>query len=653
MGRLSATLGLLIALLIAESAASQIPSQADTSRVDAYLALSDKHYDEDHIDSAEYYCLKAGELARKLDYKKGFAQFASYYIHVLNRKGEYKKALDIALESLEVCKALGDKTLLATAYNNVGNQKQYLGDLKTAATNYLNALIFSEGVDPPQRRMRYSNNLASVFVQLEDKNKSYYYAKKSFQLAYETQDSLGMASSLVNLSLSEVLNEKFDDAIGHLDQVLALGKALKDDSYVLDALINKADVYAQMKQYPAALQLYERSFRILKDYPVPDYELYVYWGLAQNHYHLGNYGLAHRNLARAIEVARDLDALHELTKLYLLGSEIHEKMDDSRQALTFRKEYEALNDSLVGAETQQNIHKLEIEYQTSQKEKALADQQLIIIRNNLEIERKDKFIFLWSGVAVVLLSAIVIFLIVYRNKQRRDAEKLQLLRKQNELQVLNALVEGEEKERSRLARELHDGVGGILSASKMHLSIIQEEDQYGAQSGALNNVSSMLDQASQEIRAIAHNLFPDILLTHDLNAAISNFCQRMRNAGLNIEYYCLGEMPRLNNRFKLMVYRAVQELVNNVMKHAKADHVLVQLSHHNNIMSIVVEDNGTGFDPAGPKGMGLLNLEDKIKNLDGNLTIESAPGQGTTIHMEFDLSSPEYIVVQPATVESQ
>ena len=640
----------LILILLPGSMWSQVPSAADSSTVMNYLAISSEHYYADRMDSSKYYCLKAGELARAIDFKRGFAEFVSHYIPLLNREGNYREALTLAMESLEVCRTIGDKSLLAMAYNNVGNQNQYLGDLKSSATNYLNALIFSDGVDTPQRRMRYSNNLASVFLQLEEKSKSYYYAKKSYQLASETRDSLGMASSLVNLALSEVLNEKFEDAIKHLDQVYALGKALDDDSYVLDALINKADVYAEMKRFSVALRLYERSFRILQDYPVPDYELYVYWGLAQNHFHLGHYRQADEHLSKAIAVARDIQALQELTKLYLLGSEIHEKMDKNSSALAFRKQYEFLNDSLIDAETRKNIHQLEIEYQTAQKEKAIADQQLIITQNNLDIARKDRFILLWSMVAVILLSAIIIFILVYRNKQKRNAEKLQLLRKQNELQVLNALVEGEEKERSRLARELHDGVGGILSASKMHLSIIQDEERLGTKATQLQNVSSLLDQAAQEIRTIAHNLFPDILLMHDLDVALSNFCQRMRNAGLNIEYYSLGKIPKLNNRFKLIVYRAVQELVNNVMKHAHADHVLVQVSKHDNMMTIVVEDNGVGFDDNVPKGIGLLGLADKVKNLDGHLTIESAPGRGTTVHIEFTLEdTPEYIVLESTT----
>lgn len=516
--------------------------------------------------------------------------------------------------------------------------------------HYLNALIFSEHVDKPQRRMRYSNNLASVFLELEEKSKSYYYAKKSYQLAVETADSLGMASSLVNLALSEVLNKKFDDAIKHLDQVFALGQALGDESYVLDALINKADVYSQMKNYRAALRLYERSSKVLKKYPVPDYELYVYWGLAQNHFHLGNFTRADQYLEKAIAVGRDVESLQELSKLYLLGSELHEKMGENASALSLRKQYEVLNDSLVGLDTRRNIHQLEIEYQTAQKEKEIADQQLIIAQNNLEIERKDKSILLWSVIAILLLSAIVIFVLVYRNKQRINAEKMQLLKKQAELQVLNAIVDGEEKERLRLARELHDGVGGILSASKMHLSILQDNHPQAPASGQLSNIASMLDHASQEIRNIAHNLFPDILLTNDLGAAVAGFCERVKSPGFNIEYYCLGEMPDLNNRFKLMIYRAIQELINNVIKHARAHNVLVQLSCHDGLLNVVVEDDGIGFSENGKKGIGLMNLQEKVKNIDGRMSIESSHGEGTSIQLEFDVSTSKKQPVLESTV---
>lgn len=628
----------LLFSLIPVLSAAQEPMQADTAKVRSYLALSDKYYYADQLDSAEFYCIKAGELARSLNYKRGIADYISYIIPVWNRQGRYQEALDLALEGLEVSREIGDNSLLAIAYNNAGNQYQYLGNLKSSATHYLNALIFSENADTPQRRMRYSNNLASVFLQLEEKSKSFYYAKKSYDLAFDTGDSLGMASSLVNLASSEILNEKFDDAIRHLDQVLAIGEAVHDNSYVLDALINKADAYSKMKNYRKALSLYERSSQVLKNYQVPDYELYIYWGLAQNNFHLGNYSRAEEYLSKAIKVAEQLEALQELTKLYLLGSEVQEKMQDNATALSFRKRYEFLNDSLSGADTRRNIHQLEIEYQTAQKEKAIADQRLIIAQNNLVIERKDKSILLWTTVALLLLSAIIIFTLVYRNKQKTNAQRLRLLKKQSEVQVLNALIDGEEKERVRLARELHDGVGGILSASKMHLSMLHEENTSDRLGHRLQKISSMLDQASQEIRTIAHNLYADALQMNDLQGAISSYCDRIKSEGLNIQCYFLGQLPPFDNRFKLILYRAIQELLNNVMKHAHAHKVLVQVSCHDNILNITVEDDGIGFVNDGRQGMGLRNLGEKLRNLEGRMTVESSPGHGTTIQLEFDTS---------------
>ena len=218
--------------------------------------------------------------------------------------------------------------------------------------------------------------------------------------------------------------------------------------------------------------------------------------------------------------------------------------------------------------------------------------------------------------------------------------------------MLNALIEGEEKERSRLARELHDGVGGILSASRMHLSLLQEDQPNGSHADGLTHISSMLDQASQEIRSIAHNLFPDLLEMHPLDVAVGNYCQRVRNAGLNLDYYYLGARNEISTPLKLAIYRSVQELVNNSIKHARASHVLVQLSQHENTLQLTVEDNGAGFDPDKVVGMGLLSLKNKITKLGGQLSIESCPGKGTTVHIEIDFATNENSVHDSLSVNA-
>ena len=318
-------------------------------------------------------------------------------------------------------------------------------------------------------------------------------------------------------------------------------------------------------------------------------------------------------------------------------------------ALEYRSQYEKLNDSLINAETKQNIHRLETEYRTAQKEKAIAEQKLTIASNEAEIQKKDKVIFLAVAMAVALLSAIIIVTMYARNRQRTAARELKIMEKQNELKILTATMEGQEKERSRLAQDLHDGVGGILSAAKMHISILSHHLQGSPRTGKLEEVMQMIDYASQEIRFIAHNLSPNMIITSELHTAIATFCERVSSENLRIDHYILGDMPKFQNHFKLVVYRTVQELLNNILKHSKATQAIVQMSVNHGLLLITVEDNGIGFDSETTKGIGLTSLKARVMELKGEVSIQSQPGQGTTVNLEFDVAHYED---KPLTVSS-
>lgn len=627
-------LALFIALVAPLTSLTQ--SRQDTAKVAEYLTRAELHYSNDNLDSAAYYCLKAGNLARKKKLDHGFVDFVSHYIHTLNRQGKYSEALELTLEAVETCKRIGDNSRLAAAYNNAGNEYQYLGQLKPAATHYLNAIIFSEG-DNSFIRQRYTNNLASVFLQLEDGEKAYHYANKSLVLARQNGDSLGIASSLVNFALSEIMNAKYDSARAHLEEVLALGRALKDDSYVLDAYINLGDLENQKKNYEEAMMHYATATEVLRGYPSDDYELYVQWGLASNSFYLKRFDNARTYLRKSIELGTQLGALQELRKLYLLGSEIQEETGAFNSALQYRKLYESLNDSLINAETRQTIHTLEIQHQTSMKEKQIAEQKLALAETNLKIESKDKLMFLSTTIGTGLLLVTVIFVLYFRSRQQRLAEEMKLMEKQHHIQELTARMDGEEKERTRLARELHDGVGGLLSATRMHAGCVQTAHDTREEQAT---VLALLDQAAHEIRNIAHNLSPDIVVSQGLDKALQQFCRRLSSDSLRIECFVLGDSSVLDARLSLTVYRIIQELVNNIVKHARADHALAQVSVHDGIVLISVEDNGMGYENNPATGMGLINIQSRINELAGELTIDSSPGKGTVINIEFPI--PEH-----------
>jgi signal transduction histidine kinase len=626
---------LVLSLGIGSAAQAQDPK--DTLQVQKLITRGNDHLKMQVLDSADYYYRKAGALAKKIHYDYGIVDHSRALIQVLNRKGLYQEALAITLEALEVSKRLAVDEQIAS-YNNVGNEYLYLGNMKAAATYFLQALKLAEQINHTGLQQLISNNLASVFLELRDKEKAYHYASQAYQLARAKQDSFGIASCLVNLGISEILTKQFKSAKKHLLEVIELGQALEDPSYVMDGYLNLGDAEMEQHKYQAALTYYQQALQVLHYYEAQDYELYIYWGMARAYLNLALYEQSLYYHLKSLELARATHSINELRQLYQLGSEIHEQMNNPQQALEYRKNYQVLNDSLLNAETQQNIHRMEIEYQTTKKEKEIAQQNLMLAQNNLDIEKKNNLIYLSLVAVISLLSAIIIFFIRYQSKQRANAQRLQALRQESELKVLMAMIEGEEKERARLARELHDGVGGILSATKMHLSMLRNEAALLEHLQQFEHTSSMLDSASQEVRTIAHNLSPDMLLRYELEEALANFCKTVSNPHLQVDFYYLGESIRLRNNFKLVLYRMVQEMVNNIIKHAQASHALVQLSHHQQVLSLTVEDNGVGFEAKEGKGIGLLNLQERVKNMHGHLSIDSSPGNGTTIYVEFDLT---------------
>jgi signal transduction histidine kinase len=186
----------------------------------------------------------------------------------------------------------------------------------------------------------------------------------------------------------------------------------------------------------------------------------------------------------------------------------------------------------------------------------------------------------------------------------------------------------------------------------MHFSILKNEEDQSNLPSKFDQGLSLLDYASQEIRSIAHNLSPYILLQYDLEKAISHFFDIVKNSDLQIDCYVLGEFPKFDNSFKPIIYWLVQELINNIIKHACASHALVQLSYHENVLSITVEDNGVGFKNDRLQGIGWIILKNRVNDLHGQVHVSSEPGNGTTVFLEFDTAlfvlNP---VLEPVTVK--
>ncbi|MBK7289894.1 MAG: hypothetical protein IPI78_06445 [Chitinophagaceae bacterium] len=231
----------------------------------------------------------------------------------------------------------------------------------------------------------------------------------------------------------------------------------------------------------------------------------------------------------------------------------------------------------------------------------------------------------------------------YKNKQELQQRRITELETEKQLTATEDVLKGEEKERTRLAKDLHDGLGGMLSgikhslnAMKGNLVMTPENHQ------AFERSMDMLDSSIREMRRVAHNMMPEALVKFGLDTALKDFCNDINQSGaLQINYQSIGlGNVEVEQTTSITIYRIVQELINNTMKHAAAKSAIVQVSKTDKAISITVEDDGKGFNTLvleGTKGIGWSNIQSRVEYLKGKLDVQSEPGKGTSVHIELNV----------------
>ncbi len=245
------------------------------------------------------------------------------------------------------------------------------------------------------------------------------------------------------------------------------------------------------------------------------------------------------------------------------------------------------------------------------------------------------FIVTFSIILAIFLGTLFIFVFQYRKRKLMFENEKKML-------ALNSIIQGQEAERSRMARDLHDGLGGMLSGIKLNLSAINGNVVIAEQDALLfKSTIHQLDKAISEMRQIAHNMMPEALIKFGLSEALEDFCDGINESNqVRMKYSHLGDASNLGQSTEVILYRIVQELCNNALKHASAKNIFIQLAEQEKCIILTVEDDGVGFDqhPSQARsGAGLKNVQARVEYLKGHLDIQSAAGNGTSINIEIPL----------------
>jgi signal transduction histidine kinase len=352
---------------------------------------------------------------------------------------------------------------------------------------------------------------------------------------------------------------------------------------------------------------------------------------------------------KAEDLAHEIGSRSDLKEIYLTRAEIEKSLGHPNEGYAFLSKALHLGDSLYTTAASEKIAEMEARYESEKKQQQITalekDRQISL----LSLKQKEFFNWLMAGLALTLL--IVSFLIYLNLRRSRmlagQTEKIQQqriveLEKDHELLVVNSLLKGQEDERGRMARDLHDGLGGLLSGIKFSMHYMKENLIVTTENMAVFERSlDLIDTSIAELRRIAHNMMPQGLVSYGLDEALKQYCSSINTNGmLRVSYQSVGLDSRMQDAVEITSYRIIQELLNNILKHAAATEAMVQVIHDDGRLNIVVEDNGKGFDLNSldeKKGAGWVNIKARVDYLKGQLELNSEPGKGTQVNIEFKL----------------
>jgi len=508
-------------------------------------------------------------------------------------------------------------------------------------------------VNSPKLLASIYGNLSATYQNLNQFDKSLYYAKKSLAQINDPNDP-NLIASYLNTAHAFFSLEMPDSTIIYAEKSLQLCKdnplhhSVRAQAHCYSAI---AAAKKRQKKYDEAIEYYRKAIIAEEIFPSHKGYMTIYSGMGEVYSEKGDFRQAEVYLKKSIEVA----AAYEVGGKYVvdlhsrLADLYHEAFHDDKLAYQYQSRAVALRDSFETAEQKKRVNELEANYQSAEKDRALSQQQLLLTRNEIQLKQKNFWILF---ISVTTALAIVVIIIGYRNskhKQKLNAIRIQSLEKEREISTLQHIIAGEEQERSRLARELHDGIMVLFSAIRMKLRQLPKSHKALTTDQEFNDLNVELEQAIKELRRTAHNLMPDMLLDGGLAEAVFYFCKSLQqNSPLHINFQLYGNLPRLKEDAELSLYRIIQELVQNIIRHAEANKALVQFNYRDEVLCITIEDNGKGFDSASVtnKGVGLRSIETRLRALNGAMDIRSTPS-GTTVYLEFYL----HTFIKPAPLE--
>lgn len=549
-------------------------------------------------DSAIFIADKALQLSKKNKYPLGEAiALETKGLHYEVNKGEYQKASEYYFKGIKICEA---------------NQ-----------LSYASSIYHSLGV---------------MFHTSDNYSKAKEYYTIAYNKAKKDDDMLLLKKAIINLGSVNSSLKEYKKAETLLLEALEI-PLRKEFDYSINA--NLGNLYIRQKEYKKALPFLQKA--TLQDAENRNSEKNLSYLIDAKAALKDTTGMK-AVLKRAFQSIKTSDAIRTNSIMLMSISNYYRAFGNYQKALKFRDEYLALYETIKEKQRDETVYDLETKYQTELKERKIIEQELTIERKN---RQNTQIIFGLFALSLLLIGFFLFYKkrikyhqTIVKQKEELQKQKLYELKQQHKMTSLSSMIEGQEAERLRIAKDLHDSLGGLLSTVKSHFSTLHKDNFILKDNELADKTHHLIGEACVEVRRISHNMMPHALTLSGLKGALEDLGEQLNQQGYTTTFEVDILPESIPETKKVMLFRLIQELISNIRKHAKATHILIQLLHHKNELNLLIEDDGIGFNynkAIRKDGVGLKSINSRVEFLDGTINWDSKEKEGTIININIPL----------------
>lgn len=552
------------------------------------------------------------------------------------RQGKIDAFLKMSLDAVSYASEYADSVEVARTMLNVAIAYRQLEDYETAV-NYIEEardILIKKNVRIHDAHI--FNFLQLLYYSMHQYRKGVTNGLRSIQAAKEDGDLETLRQANSNVGLNYIALKLYDSARYYQKQAAIQARRDGDVVVQITTSLNFALIAIKQQQYDSIRKHVSNALMLSKKYGGREYEGLAKYGMAYDHLLKKEYQLSFLYADSALRLANHYNMPDLKQKVYGLLSSLSYGRQDTRTGDYFFGKYETISDSLLNSSIANNTIRIEKKLESERKDAKIKLQEA-------QLDQKNLLNYFLGAGAVALLFILLLSYRNYSGRQKLQQAKIDELETEKQLMATAAVLKGEEQERTRLAKDLHDGLGGMLSGIKFSLNRVKEDLVMTPDNAhAFERSIDMLDSSIQEMRRVAHNMMPEILLKYGLDTALKEFCSEIdRRDVTRVQYQSAGLNNTVPHTVAVTVYRVVQELVSNSLKHSGAQNILAQVHQLSDekLLAITVEDDGNGFDINlldQSAGMGWRNIKSRVEFLNGRLDVQSSE-KGTSVMIEINI----------------